>query len=88
MKGWWWAAAAAGDEKAYAELLGRYKDAIYYMLLKMVNNKSSTTPIIMIRRFAVLLSMYSEGIVTFGFSKNLILFQSSFEFIFKLWLLA
>ncbi|MBU8892853.1 MAG: sigma-70 family RNA polymerase sigma factor [Bacteroidales bacterium] len=32
--------AAAGDEKAYAELLGRYKDAIYYMLLKMVNNKS------------------------------------------------
>jgi len=32
--------AIAGDEKAYAELLGRYKDAIYYMLLKMVNNKS------------------------------------------------
>ena len=32
--------AAAGDEKAYAELLERYKDAIYYMLLKMVNNKS------------------------------------------------
>jgi len=32
--------ALAGDEKAYAELLDRYKDAIYYMLLKMVNNKS------------------------------------------------
>ncbi|MCG8412279.1 MAG: sigma-70 family RNA polymerase sigma factor [Bacteroidales bacterium] len=32
--------AAEGDEKAYAELLHRYKDAIYYMLLKMVNNKS------------------------------------------------
>ncbi|MGM0408425.1 MAG: sigma-70 family RNA polymerase sigma factor, partial [Bacteroidota bacterium] len=32
--------AVKGDEKAYAELLGRYKDAIYYMLLKMVNNKS------------------------------------------------
>jgi RNA polymerase sigma-70 factor (ECF subfamily) len=32
--------AVNGDEKAYAELLGRYKDAIYYMLLKMVNNKS------------------------------------------------
>ena len=32
--------AANGDEKAYAELLDRYKDAIYYMLLKMVNNKS------------------------------------------------
>ena len=32
--------AIVGDEKAYAELLDRYKDAIYYMLLKMVNNKS------------------------------------------------
>ncbi len=32
--------AVNGDEKAYAELLSRYKDAIYYMLLKMVNNKS------------------------------------------------
>ncbi|MCD4834269.1 MAG: sigma-70 family RNA polymerase sigma factor [Bacteroidales bacterium] len=32
--------AIAGDEKAYAELLDRYKDAIYYMLLKMVNNRS------------------------------------------------
>lgn len=32
--------AISGDEKAYAELLDRYKDAIYYMLLKMVNNKS------------------------------------------------
>ncbi len=32
--------ALKGNEKAYAELLDRYKDAIYYMLLKMVNNKS------------------------------------------------
>ncbi|MDY6801242.1 MAG: sigma-70 family RNA polymerase sigma factor [Bacteroidota bacterium] len=32
--------AVNGEEKAYAELLGRYKDAIYYMLLKMVNNKN------------------------------------------------
>ncbi len=32
--------ALDGDEKAYAELLDRYKDAIYYMLLKMVNNKN------------------------------------------------
>ena len=32
--------AISGDEKAYAELLDRYKDAIYYMLLKMVNNRS------------------------------------------------
>lgn len=32
--------AIEGDQKAYAELLGRYRDAIYFMLLKMVNNKS------------------------------------------------
>jgi RNA polymerase sigma factor (sigma-70 family) len=30
--------AIAGDQKAYADLLGRYRDAIYFMLLKMVNN--------------------------------------------------
>ncbi len=27
------------DQKAYAELMGRYRDSIYFMLLKMVNNK-------------------------------------------------
>jgi RNA polymerase sigma factor (sigma-70 family) len=32
--------ATKGDQKAYAELMGRYRDAIYYMLLKMVNNAS------------------------------------------------
>jgi RNA polymerase sigma factor (sigma-70 family) len=31
--------AIANDQKAYAELMVRYKDAIYFMLLKMVNNK-------------------------------------------------
>lgn len=30
--------AVNGDQKAYAELLSRYRDAIYFMLLKMVNN--------------------------------------------------
>ncbi len=33
-------AALCGDEKAFARLLTRYKDAIYFMLLKMVNNRS------------------------------------------------
>ena len=33
-------AACLGDEKAFTQLLKRYKDAIYFMLLKMVNNKS------------------------------------------------
>ncbi len=32
--------AIDGDQKAYAELLGRYRDAIYFMLLKMVTNSS------------------------------------------------
>jgi len=30
--------AVLGDQKAYAELLSKYRDAIYFMLLKMVNN--------------------------------------------------
>ncbi|HYQ57397.1 MAG TPA: sigma-70 family RNA polymerase sigma factor [Draconibacterium sp.] len=33
-------AALQGDDKAFARLLNRYKDAIYFMLLKMVNNRS------------------------------------------------
>ncbi|QGY45143.1 sigma-70 family RNA polymerase sigma factor [Maribellus comscasis] len=32
--------ALKGDEKAFARLLSKYKDAIYFMLLKMVNNRS------------------------------------------------
>ncbi len=28
-----------GNQKAYAELMSRYKDSIYFMLLKMVNNR-------------------------------------------------
>ena len=32
-------AAINGDQQAYAELLSRYKDSIYFMLLKIVNNK-------------------------------------------------
>jgi RNA polymerase sigma-70 factor (ECF subfamily) len=32
-------AAVNGDQQAYAELLSRYKDSIYFMLLKIVNNK-------------------------------------------------
>ena len=32
--------ATKGDQKAYAELMDRYRDAIYFMLLKMVNNPS------------------------------------------------
>jgi RNA polymerase sigma factor (sigma-70 family) len=31
--------AKDGDQKAYAEIMQRYKDSIYFMALKMVNNK-------------------------------------------------
>ncbi len=31
--------ALKGDQKSYSELLTRYHDAIYFMLLKMVNNR-------------------------------------------------
>jgi RNA polymerase sigma-70 factor (ECF subfamily) len=33
-------AARNGSEKAYADLMKRYKDTIYFMLLKMVNNRT------------------------------------------------
>ena len=32
--------AKLGSEKAFASLMNRYRDSIYYMLLKMVNNPS------------------------------------------------
>ena len=32
-------ATEQGDQAAYAELMGRYKDSIYYLFFKMVNNK-------------------------------------------------
>lgn len=33
------AALESGDQKAYAELMLRYRDSVFFMLLKMVNNK-------------------------------------------------
>ncbi|MDZ4821859.1 MAG: sigma-70 family RNA polymerase sigma factor [Flavobacteriales bacterium] len=32
-------ALTSGDQKAYAELMQRYREPIYFMLLKMVNNR-------------------------------------------------
>lgn len=32
-------ATEKGDQKAYAELMGRYKESVYFMVLKIVNNK-------------------------------------------------
>jgi RNA polymerase sigma factor (sigma-70 family) len=33
------AALTLGDQKAYAELMQRYRESVYFMMLKMVNNK-------------------------------------------------
>ncbi|MGL5888587.1 MAG: sigma factor, partial [Bacteroidia bacterium] len=32
-------ALEGSDQRAYAELMGRYRDSVYFMLLKMVNSK-------------------------------------------------
>jgi len=37
--------AKTGDQKAYAELMQRYKDSIFFMVLKMVNNKDDAMDI-------------------------------------------
>lgn len=34
------ARALKGEEKAFSELLNRYRDSVYYVMLKMVNNPS------------------------------------------------
>jgi len=37
--------AKEGDQKAFAELMQRYKDSIYFMALKMVNNRDDAMDI-------------------------------------------
>ncbi len=37
--------ARGGCQKSYAELMSRYKDSIYFMVLKMVNNKDDAMDI-------------------------------------------
>ena len=39
-------AARSGDEKAFTQLMKRYQDAIYFMLLKMVNNKTDAEDLV------------------------------------------
>ena len=43
--------AKEGDQKAYADLMQRYKDSIFFMVLKMVNNKDDAMDI-MVTTFA------------------------------------
>ena len=47
--------AVSGDQKADAELHSRYRDSIYFMLLKMVNNKSDAEDL---KIFVVVFEVY------------------------------
>jgi RNA polymerase sigma factor (sigma-70 family) len=40
-------AVQGDDQKAYAELMSRYRDSIYFMLLKMVNNRDDADDLTM-----------------------------------------
>lgn len=37
--------AIQGDQKAFAEIMARYQDAVYYMMLKMVSNREDAMDI-------------------------------------------
>lgn len=59
--------AIAGDQKAYAELLSRYRNSIYFMLLKMVNNKSDAEDLT-IEAFSKAFKNINQYMPTYAFS--------------------
>ncbi len=59
--------AVSGDQKAFAELMGRYRDAIFFMLLKMVNNKSDAEDLT-IEAFGKAFKNLSQYSPSFAFS--------------------
>jgi RNA polymerase sigma-70 factor (ECF subfamily) len=59
--------AKQGDQQAYAELMGRYRDSIYYMLLKMVNNTSDAEDL-MIEAFGKAFKNIDQYTPSFAFS--------------------
>ncbi len=56
-----------GDQKAYAELMQRYKDSVFYMLLKMVNNKDDAEDLT-IEAFGKAFKRLSQYTPTYAFS--------------------
>jgi RNA polymerase sigma-70 factor (ECF subfamily) len=56
-----------GDQRAYAELMGRYKESVYFMLLKMVNNKDDADDLT-IEAFGKAFSRLSQYTPNFAFS--------------------
>lgn len=59
--------AREGDQQAYAELMGRYRDSIFYMLLKMVNNTSDAEDL-MIEAFGKAFKNLDQYTPSFAFS--------------------
>ncbi|MFY9310936.1 MAG: sigma-70 family RNA polymerase sigma factor [Bacteroidia bacterium] len=61
------AALDKGDQKAYAELMERYRDSVYFMLLKMVNNKDDAEDLT-IEAFGKAFKRLSQYTPTYAFS--------------------
>lgn len=59
--------ARKGDQMAYADLMDRYRDSIYYMLLKMVNNTSDAEDL-MIEAFGKAFKNIDQYTPSFAFS--------------------
>lgn len=59
--------ALHGDKKAYAELLDRYRDSVYYVMLRMVNNPSDAEDLT-IEAFGKAFNHLSNYIPTHAFS--------------------
>ncbi|MCC6252405.1 MAG: sigma-70 family RNA polymerase sigma factor [Bacteroidia bacterium] len=60
-------AVEQGDQKAYAELMERYKESVYFMLLKMVSNKDDADDLT-IETFGKAFSRLSQYTPNFAFS--------------------
>lgn len=61
------AALEKDDQKAYAELMERYRDSVYFMLLKMVNNKDDAEDLT-IEAFGKAFKRLSQYTPTYAFS--------------------
>ena len=67
-------AVEKGDQKAYAELMGRYRDSIYFMLLKMINNKDDAEDLT-IEAFGKAFHRLKQYTPNYAFSSHLRVYQ-------------
>lgn len=59
--------AIKGDQKSFADLMGRYRDSVYFMLLKMVGNKDDADDLT-IEAFAKAFKRLEQYTPSFAFS--------------------